>query len=87
MDKTIKEIFKIIGHDEYSELCIKVYPDEVIFFIYDSEIPITYNPKNGAYIDTELGYWRLDEKTLEELTQIVKVINNNKESLSEYINR
>ena len=79
LQNIIKQILSIIGDYEGSKLTINIYPpDDISFYIYDIEIPINIDIKTKyAYIDCELIDGRLTKDMLSELSEIVKIIEDN----------
>lgn len=77
MEKLIKEINKIIGNFTGSQLTIRFFNDnEVVFYIYEQEIPIQIDKKNKhVYLDCEvLSKEKLTSDMLLELSKIMKLM-------------
>ena len=85
IDKVIKQILSIIGKDELgSMLKIVFYGNEVWFEIYENSIPVIIDMKTKeVYLDTEASSHHLTGDMLSELSQIVKTIENNIETIVE----
>ena len=79
LNDIIKHILKIICNHKGNKLSINIWPpNEIYFYIYESEIPICINIKEKyAYIDTETINNHLSGNMLNELSQIIKIIENN----------
>lgn len=85
MSEIIKEIRKIIGTKYYTDLNIAFYGDEIVFYIYETEIPIVFNKKESIYINSEINKVNLDTECIEKLAQIMRFLEDNKETLKEYL--
>ena len=85
MSEIIKEIRKIIGTDYCADLKVSFYGDEIVFCIYETEIPIVFNKKESIYIDSEINKVNLDTECIEKLAQIMRFLEDNKETLKEYL--
>lgn len=85
MLKIIKQIKKIMGDHWSSEVNIKLYNNGIIiFYIYESEIPIVVNAnKDEVYLDCECHNGRLTVDMLQELHDIARVLKDNIEVLRE----
>ena len=79
MQNVIKQILSIVGDNENSKFTIDFYPpDEIFFHIYDAEIAVGINKKEKyAYVDTEFINNHLTSNMLLELSEIVKIIEEN----------
>lgn len=84
MDKLIKQIQEIIGKHWSSTLAMTFFGEEMCFKIYDSEVPIIYNGKE-IYIDCEISNHHLTSDMFNELSQIIELLENNKELLNEFM--
>jgi len=75
----IKQILNVIGNYEGSKLTINIWPfDNISIYVYDNEIPIVIDIKEKyAYIDTNMIDAHLTSSMLDELSQIVKIIDDN----------
>lgn len=80
MNNVIKQIRKIMGDRDSSVLKIEIWTDkEIVFNIYESEIPIMVDgKKKEVYIECE---WLLTQKLcgdmLIELGEISKILEEN----------
>ena len=81
----IKQTLEIIGEHESSRLGIVFYGSEIVFNIYESEVPIMY--RNGeVYLDCELcDNNQLTPDMLQELTDISKLLRDNTDILEQLI--
>ena len=79
LQSIIKQILNIIGDYEGSKLSLNIWPfDNISIYVYDNEIPIVIDIKEKyAYIDTDTMNNHLTSSMLDELSQIVKIIDNN----------
>jgi len=79
VQNVIKQILKIIGDNEGSKFSLHIWPfSEICIYIYETEIPIIINIKEKyAYIDTDTMDNHLTSSMLEELSEIVKIIEEN----------
>ena len=75
----IKQMLNVISTYEGSKLTINIWPfDNISIYVYDNEIPIVIDIKEKyAYIDTDTMNNHLTSSMLDELSQIVKIIDNN----------
>lgn len=81
MESIINKIRQILGNHESSQLSIQFFNDgEIVFNIYESEIPIVFNGKYIA-LDCETTRINLTTDMLNELYQISKLLDQNKDLL------
>ena len=77
----IEKITKVINQDD---LKIVVYRDEVIFYIWEIEVPIVLDRASGSvflkseYITTD---FQLDEEMTKEIMDVIRVISENKKEI------
>jgi hypothetical protein len=82
----INEIRKIIGDNDYNCVSIHITPDDIWFYIYENEISITYSKDDKEFcVDVDGRDYRFDEEMLEELSKILKIINDNKEEILDLV--
>jgi hypothetical protein len=83
MQKVIKQILEVIGDYEGSKLTFTIWPpDEIYFYIYETEIPVVINVKEKyAYVDSETMTNHLTGDMLYELSHIVKIIESNMDDI------
>jgi len=79
LQNIIKQILNVIGDNEGSKLSLHIWPfSEICVYIYETEIPIVIDIKEKyAYIDTDTMDNHLTSSMLDELSQIVKIIDDN----------
>lgn len=80
MTNIIKQIKNIIGNHWSSKIRIDIWTDEFCIYIYESEIPIVVNLKDKTvYVDCDTMNHRLTGDMLDELSRIVKLLEDNME--------
>jgi type IV pilus biogenesis protein CpaD/CtpE len=68
----------IMGDFNGTALTIHIYPSEIWIDVYETEIPIVINRKTkDVYVDCETSNHQLTSSMLDELSSIVKVIEDN----------
>lgn len=79
METLIKQINEIMGPDNLgTQLTIRFYKNEVVFGIYEQEIPVVVDKKSmQVYLDCKTTSSHLTYDMLNELTQITKLIEEN----------
>ncbi|MCE5220033.1 MAG: hypothetical protein LLF98_01895 [Clostridium sp.] len=78
MTNIIKQIRKIIGNFDSSDISIHIAGNEIWFYIYESEVPIIIDLKNNnVYVDCETMSHQLTSSMLYELHMITELLNDN----------
>ncbi len=78
MTKIIKQIRKIIGDHWSSQIHIHIAKDEIWMDIYESETPLVIDlKKKEVYVDCEASNHHLTWSMLDELSRIVKLLQDN----------
>jgi len=85
LQNIIKQMLNVIGNHEGSKFSLHIWPfSEICVYIYETEIPIVIDTKEKyAYIDTDTMNNHLTSSMLDELSQIVKIIDDNIEVFME----
>jgi hypothetical protein len=65
--------------DESKYLKVAIYGgNEVVFYIWEREVPISVNPKTGEILLDVEGYdWKLTHDMIDEISRVMEVIKNN----------
>lgn len=83
LDQIISKIKEVIGKEQI--FTIEFGSNHLCFRVYDSEVVIIYLAKsNDLYIDCELTEGKLDSEIVNELNQIMKLLDDNKELLRKF---
>jgi len=79
LNNIIKQILNVIGNHEGSKFTLTIWPpDEIYISIYETDVLIEINKKEKyAYVNTETMEHHLTASMLDELSQIVKIIDDN----------
>ena len=78
MEKLIKQIRKIIGDHDSSQIHIHIFKNELYLGIYETEIPIIIDlKKKEVYVECESIGNCLTSSMLFELGSIVKLLESN----------
>lgn len=78
MEKTIKQITKILGDREGSQVSINLLPEEIWLNIYESSISIVIDKKErSCFLDCQTTNAHLTKDMVSELLEIMKVIEKN----------
>lgn len=81
----INKILKELKESKY--LFIHIFNDEeVVFYIWEREVPIAFNPKNKELILDIEGYdWRFTKDMLEEIVVVMDIIKENSDEVCEWV--
>ena len=75
----IKQMLNVIGNYEGSKISMGIWPpNEIYFLIYETEALVEIDKKEKcAYLNTDTMTHHLTSSMLDELSQIVKIIDDN----------
>jgi hypothetical protein len=77
----INKIAKELSKSMYLKVAI-FDKDEVVFYLWERELPISINPIIGEiYLDTEGYDWKLTKEMLDEIASVMEVIENNMDEI------
>lgn len=85
MELVIKKIMNIMGDKDGAALTINFFRDgEIVFNIYDSEMPIVINKSTReVYLNCEFVDNQIKADVLNELYQIMKLLEDNIDTILE----
>jgi hypothetical protein len=80
-------IQKIMKAIEYEQLKIDIFSDEVIFLLWDGELPIVYDIKDKTIaVSTEYANGSIDltSEDVEILSNVMKILEEHKEEIASW---
>jgi hypothetical protein len=86
MTNIIKEIRKILGNFDSSQIHIHIANEEIWIEIYEIQVPITVDlKKKEVYVNCEIFGYGLTASMLDELSKICRLLKDNLDRIEELL--